>query len=297
MKCCELADRHSSLAPLNSSKKIKVAIYKRVSTLDQAREGYSLDAQERALRAYCADHKYEVYDVYADEGISGKDITHRPEMKRLLDDADAEAYDIILIWALSRLTRSVSDLYNTWECISKRGIGLISYTESFDTSTPTGRAMMGLLGVFAQMEREITAERVAAAMEERAMRGLRTCSYILGYDSVLHGGLKVNTKEAEMVKAIYKQYIRHKSFSFIAKWSNKQGYRGKRGSKLSPESIHKILTRPIYCGYYTFHGRPIKPAVGQEVPPILDKRTFNTVQRIIESNTSGRTRERPLVYL
>jgi predicted site-specific integrase-resolvase len=78
---------------------LRVGIYKRVSTTDQAEDGYSLDMQERVLRAYCADHGYEVYDVYADEGISGKDIKHRQGMRRLLADADARRYDIILVWA------------------------------------------------------------------------------------------------------------------------------------------------------------------------------------------------------
>lgn len=277
--------------------KLRAALYKRVSTLDQAREGYSLDAQERVLRAYCADHGYEVYNVYADEGKSGKDIRHRPHMQEMLADADAGKYDIILVWALSRLTRSVIDLYDTWRRVSRRAIGLISYTESFDTSTPTGRAMMGMLGVFAQMEREIDGERTAAAMEERAMRGLRTCQYILGYDPIPHGGLTVNAPEAEIVRGIYAQYLRDKSFIAVSDWSQRQGHRGKRGATLSPESIHKILTRPAYCGYYSFHGRPIKPTEGQEVPAILNTATYNRVQKIIESNGRGRSRKHQLVYL
>lgn len=276
---------------------MKAALYKRVSTLDQAKEGYSLDAQERVLRAYCADHNYEIYDVYADEGISGRDIKHRPAMCRLLNDASKEKFNIILVWALSRFTRSVFDLYNTWGDLSQKGIALISYTESFDTSTPTGRAMMGILGVFAQMEREITAERVAVAMEERAHRGLRTCAYILGYDTVKKGGLQINAHEAGIVKAIYQQYLRVKSFSAVSEWSQNKGILGKHGHLLSPESVHKILTRPIYCGYYSYRGRPFKPAPGQEVPPIIPKELFNSVQKIISKNSCGRNRTHPLVYL
>lgn len=89
--------------------KKQVAIYIRVSTLDQARDGYSLDAQEKTLRKWCEERKYNVYDLYADKGISGKDIKHRPDINRLLNDAKNGKFDLVLFWALSRFTRSVSD--------------------------------------------------------------------------------------------------------------------------------------------------------------------------------------------
>lgn len=160
----------------------RVAIYIRVSTLDQAREGYSLEAQEKTLRKWCDDRKYHVLDLYADKGISGKDIEHRPDMNRLLNDAKEGKFDIVLFWALSRFTRSVSDLYSTMEKFQSWNVDMVSYTEAFDTSTPMGRAMIGIVGVFAQLERELTSERVSAAMSERASQGKRTCSEILGYD-------------------------------------------------------------------------------------------------------------------
>lgn len=276
---------------------LRAALYKRVSTIDQAEEGYSLDAQERVLRTYCADHGYEVYDVYADEGISGKDIKHRPQMRRLLEDADAKAFDIILVWALSRLTRSVADLYNTWARISAQGIGLISYTEAFDTSTPTGRAMMGLLGVFAQMEREITAERVATAMEERALRGMRTCVEVLGYDSIPGGGLRINAHEAKTVQYIFTQYLECHNMVEVARRCNAARYHGKRGKPFQPESIHKVLTRFIYCGYYRWHGRPIAPSSGWEVPSIISPQDYNRVQRIMLQRDTGRIRRHDLVML
>ena len=106
--------------------------------------------------------------LYADRGISAKDILHRPEMRHLLEDAKRHKFDIVIFWALSRFTRSVQDLYFTMESFKKLGIDMISYTESFDTSSPMGRAMIGIIGIFAQLERELTGERVAAALRERA---------------------------------------------------------------------------------------------------------------------------------
>ncbi len=112
----------------------RVAIYIRVSTLDQAREGYSLDAQEKTLRKWCDDRRYEIFDLYADKGISGKDIEHRPDMNRLLKDAREGKFNVVLFWALSRFTRSVSDLYSTMEKFQKWNIDMVSYTEAFDRS-------------------------------------------------------------------------------------------------------------------------------------------------------------------
>ena len=182
--------------------KKRVAIYIRVSTLDQAQEGYSLDAQEKTLRKWCDDRKYTIYDLYADRGISGKDIEHRPDMNRLLKDAKKNEFDVVLFWALSRFTRSVSDLYHTMENFQKWNVDMISYTESFDTSTPMGRAMIGIVGVFSQLERELTSERVSAALAERAAQGKRTCSEILGYDLDGRDSFKINTKEAEYVRFV-----------------------------------------------------------------------------------------------
>lgn len=204
------------------------ALYIRVSTLDQAREGYSLAAQQAALEAWARSHGYEP-TLYADEGISGKDIRHRPAMVQLLADVEAGKVAIVAVWALSRLTRSVADLYQTWELLDANGVGLISHTESFDTSTPTGRAMMGLLGIFAQMEREITGERVRAAMAERATQGKRTCHRVLGYDAVGADNLVPNPAEAQIVQYIFAKYLEHKSLSAVAELCRIRGYHGKRG--------------------------------------------------------------------
>lgn len=190
----------------------RVAIYIRVSTLDQVREGYSLEAQEKILRKWCADRKYEIIYLYADKGISGKDIEHRPDMNRLLRDAEERQFDMVLFGALSRFTRSVSDLYSTMEKFQKWNVDMVSYTEAFDTFTPMGRAMVGIVGVFAQLERELTSERVSVAMAERASQGKRTCSEILGYDLAGKDSFKINQKEAEDVRFCFSEYLLRKIY-------------------------------------------------------------------------------------
>lgn len=270
--------------------KLFAAIYIRVSTLDQAREGYSLDAQERALRKWCDNHGYDIYDVYADCGISGKDIDHRPEMIRLLQNAREKKFNCVVFWALSRFTRSVSDLYRTLEGFQRNGIGMVSYTESFDTSTPMGRAMIGIVGIFAQLERELTSERVIAAMTERAMQGKRTCSEALGYDIFGKDTMIINDKEAEYVCFCFDEYLRLKNLSKVATLAAAKGYRGKRGAIPNAYLVSKILTNPVYAGYNRFRGSIYK---GNH-PPIVSVYTFNCVQALLRKR--GKMCGRPRAY-
>ena len=273
----------------------RVAIYARVSTEEQAEHGYSIDAQKRTLRKWCELNGYEIYDIYADEGISGKDISHRPNMLRLLEDAKCKRFNLVLFWALSRFTRSVNDLYNTMELFERLGISMISYTEPFDTSSPIGRAMIGIVGIFAQLERELTGERVSLAMEERAVKGKRTCNEILGYDIIGKDSFLINESEAEYVKFCFKEFLKCKNLSAVARKARDCGFRGKRGREPCAYSIEKILGRPQYCGYNPFHGRTYKGIH----EPIISIETYNKVQRLLENRPMkcGRHRTEPVMYV
>ena len=259
------------------------ALYIRVSTLDQAREGYSLAAQQAALEAWAREHNY-VSALYQDAGISGKDIDHRPAVRQLLADVEAGGISVVAVWALSRFTRSVADLYDMWEILDAHNVGLISHTEGFDTNTPTGRAMMGFLGVFAQLERELTAERVRAAIAERAAQGKRTCNSVLGYDLAGADSLVPNPEEAEMVQYIFGKYLEHRSLSAVAELCRLRGYAGKRGRIMSAWSVRLILTRPIYAGYNSWRGQLIR---GQH-EPLVTLSDYNRVQRMLAKAATGR---------
>lgn len=263
------------------------ALYIRVSTLDQAREGYSLAAQQAALEAWAAAHGYATA-LYQDAGISGKDIDHRPAMRQMLADAEAGKIAVVAVWALSRLTRSVADLYTTLELLAAHQVGLTSYTESFDTGTPMGRAMMGMIGVFAQMEREITAERVRAAMAERAAQGKRTCHSVLGYDPSGADDLIINPAEAEIIRYIFAKYLEHRSLSAVAELCRLHGYHGKRGREMCAWSVRLILSRPIYAGYNSWHGQLIRGSH----QPLISVADFNRVQRLLASPATGRKARR-----
>lgn len=267
---------------------IKAAIYTRVSTTEQAREGYSLEAQEKVLREYCVLKKYQIIDIYSDEGISGKDITHRPEMNRLLADAKAQKFDIILVWKLTRFSRRLSDLTKTCEDLEKWNVYLVSYSESFDCSTPAGKMIRNMLGTVAQFEREVIAENVRLGMDARAAKGKRTCSQVLGYNLKGKDSLIINEEESNYVKYIYDSYLTYKNLSEVAGLCIKQGYRGKRGRKPTPQSILVILTRPLYCGYNSYCGKLYKGLH----EPIVDVDTFNKVQALLrkQGKNTGRPR-------
>lgn len=152
------------------SKKIK-AIYVRVST-DMQVEGYSIDAQIELVKAYCKSKEWDDYKIYIDPGFSGKDL-NRPKIQELIEDVKNGLIDCVLVYKLDRISRSQKDtLYLIEEVFNKYDCGFISIRESFDTTTPFGKAMIGILSVFAQLERETILERTRLGLKKRAEDGL-----------------------------------------------------------------------------------------------------------------------------
>lgn len=275
--------------------KTVVAIYIRVSTTEQAQEGYSLDAQERLLTEYCKVHGYEIYKIYRDEGISAKDVTHRPGMLSLLDDAAENKFKIILVWKLTRFSRNLADLTSICEELDKKGIALVSYSEAFDSNTPAGRMVRSMLATVAQFEREVISENVRLGMLERAKQGKRTCSSVLGYDLSGTDSLKINEEEAERVRFIFDNYETRKSISEVKRLCNEKRLRGKRGRLLREQAILTILTRPVYAGWNLFKGEVYKG----DYKAIIPIKQFNHVQRIIkqQGKITGRKRKGKIYIL
>ena len=273
---------------------VRVALYIRVSTREQAKEGYSLAAQEAVLRAHCSQKGYEVVTVYADEGISAKDIKHRPAMRELLADASRHEFNRVLVWKLSRFSRSVIDLCTSCDLLEQHGVYFESCSESFDCASAMGRMVRGILAVIAQWEREIIGENVKIAMRERAKQGKMTCSYVLGYDRE-EESFVVNSREAQIVREIYALYEQHKNVSTVARICQNIGYKGKRGGVIKPESVQKILTRFLYCGFYSYERIP-HPAPHE---PIVSIEQYNRVQDLMafHGGRAGRIRTNPLVWL
>lgn len=274
--------------------KEKVALYIRVSTREQAEEGYSLDAQQRLLLDFCKAKKYEVYRIFADVGISAKDIKNRPSFLNMMDEAKQGNFDIILVWKLTRFSRNMADLMTACEMLDKSGITLVSYSEAFDSGTPAGRMVRSILGTVAQFEREVISENVSMGLLERAKQGKRTCTQILGYD--LYGdSMRINEREAEYVNFAHDNYLICKSLEEVAALARANGYKGKRGRAPSSQSILTILTRPQYAGYNVFNGNVYKG----DFEAIRTIEQFNRVQRLIikQGKLTGQPRKTPLYIL
>ncbi|GIO63532.1 recombinase family protein [Paenibacillus cineris] len=229
---------------------MKVAIYIRVSTEDQARDGYSIRGQKKDLTEYCKANELEIANVYIDDGYSAKD-TNRPKLKELLSAAEAGEFKAILVYKLDRFTRSVRDLYDLLEKLNKHGIGFISKQEKFDTTSAMGRAMIGILGVFAQFERETIAERVRMGMVQKAREGKKPGGkHPYGYDKQ---GQSV-PEEFSILRKLRELYMDGLSYQAIAAHFTRLGVK-RRKNNWTASSVALTLENPFYAGIIRFGGK------------------------------------------
>lgn len=224
----------------------KVCLYIRVSTEEQATEGYSLSAQVNTLRQYAELQGWYVTNVYA-EGISGKSIKGRPQLQQLLVDMQYGQFDGILVWKISRLSRSLYDTLTLLKRFEEFNVQFVSYSENFDTSTPIGRLVLQLMAGIAEMERNTLSDNVKLGMKQKALEGGWNGGSVLGYDSI-DGELVINEKEAEVVRIIFTEYAQGKGLKAVANKLNKSGYKTKRGRLFSINGIAQILDNPMYIG-------------------------------------------------
>ena len=233
----------------------KVALYVRVSTTSQMEEGYSIEEQKAKLESYCDIKDWHIYKVYTDGGFSGS-TTERPALEQLIKDAKNKLFDTVLVYKLDRLSRSQKDtLYLIEDIFLKNNIEFVSLLENFDTSTPFGRAVIGLLSVFAQLEREQIKERMQLGKLGRAKAGKSMMwaktSYGYNYDKET-GSMTVNEYEALAVKEIYSSYLAGMS---ITKLRDKINEEYPKQPAWSYRTIRGILANPVYCGLNQYKGQ------------------------------------------
>lgn len=233
----------------------KVALYVRVSTTSQLEEGYSIEEQKAKLESYCDIKDWHIYKVYTDGGFSGS-TTERPALEQLIKDAQSKLFDTVLVYKLDRLSRSQKDtLYLIEDIFLKNNIEFVSLLENFDTSTPFGRAVIGLLSVFAQLEREQIKERMQLGKLGRAKAGKSMMwaktSYGYNYDKET-GSMTVNEYEALAVKEIFTSYLAGMS---ITKLRDKINGEYPKQPAWSYRTIRGILANPVYCGLNQYKGQ------------------------------------------
>lgn len=224
----------------------RAALYVRVSTEAQAEEGYSIDEQLIRLRAYCKAQDWVVAGVYQDPGFSGSSL-ERPGIRALM--GAAADYDVVAVYRLDRLSRSQRDtLYLIEDVFAPVKTDFVSITESFDTSTSVGKAMVGILSAFSQLERERIKERMQDGRIGRAKSGkaMRWTSTPYGYRYV-DGGYEIDELEARAVRAAYRWYLEGESQSAITRRLQAE-YPKPEKSPWAKSKVKRVLTNPVYIG-------------------------------------------------
>ncbi|MEK6840829.1 MAG: recombinase family protein [Nanoarchaeota archaeon] len=181
------------------------AIYVRVSTQEQAQQGFSLNAQQEALENYAKALGYEIHKVYRDEGKSAKDLK-RPEMTNLLQDAEAGKFSAIFIYKLDRFSRSIKDLILTIDKLKDWGIDFVSLQDRIETTSASGKLMFHIIGAFAEFERNIIGDRTKFGMQRKAKEGGFITRAPKGY-KLLNKKLVINEEEAKKVKEIFQEFL------------------------------------------------------------------------------------------
>jgi len=222
------------------------ALYVRVSTEAQAEEGYSVEAQKKLLEAWCVSREIENYEFYVDAGFSGSNI-ERPAIKLMLENIEKGLIDAVAVYKLDRLSRSQKDtLYLIEDIFNPHEVGFVSLSENMDTATPIGRAMLGIMSAFAQLERETIRIRTRMGMKERVKSGLWMGGGKIpfGYDYDKESGSLVKNENSETVRRIYELYLDGYSPAAIAK---------KLGLKYD-RLVSQILKRKTNTGLIPYKG-------------------------------------------
>jgi site-specific DNA recombinase len=270
-------------------KTVRCAIYTRVSTdhgLDQ--EFNSLDAQHDAASAYIKSQAHAGWTLirsrYDDGGYSGGS-TDRPDLQRLLDDIRARKLDVIVVYKVDRLTRSLADFAKLVELFDAHGVSFVSVTQQFNTTTSMGRLTLNVLLSFAQFEREVTSERIRDKIAASKRKGIWVGGTLPLSYQMKDGKIAVIENEAERVRQIYRRYLELGSVNALVRDLREQNFRTKsrllatgatRGGILFGRgSLFYLLRNRFYIGEVKYKDE-ILPG---EQPAIMDRALFDAVQQ------------------
>jgi site-specific DNA recombinase len=280
---------------------IRCAIYTRKSSEEGLEQEFnSLHAQREACEAYIRSQAHEGWrclpERFDDGGHSGGTI-ERPALQRLIADVQDRKLDVIVLYKIDRLTRSLADFARLAELFDRHAVSFVSVTQQFNTTTSMGRLMLNVLLSFAQFEREITGERIRDKIAASKKKGIWMGGVVpLGYDA-RDRQLVVNPDDAETVRSIFNLYLERGTVPALADELVKRGIHTRSrtlpdgrqtGNRLlSRGHLYQLLSNPIYIGRLSHKGSSY-PGLHQ---PIIDQRTWETVQTRLDKNAQGsRTR-------
>lgn len=260
----------------------RAAIYTRVSTEDQAKEGYSLAAQRERLEAYCDAQGWDIVDYYVDEGHSGRN-TRRPAYHRMMEER--EKWDILLVMKMDRIHRNSKNFMIMMENLEKWGKKFSSMSESLDTSNAVGRFVVDIIQRIAQLESEQIGERTYMGMRQKAESGQGLLGFRVPFGYHIHGGTLIqDMEEAKVVRSIYDQYLAGQTMDMIAWGLNRDAVTTRGESHWTVWSISRILHNPVYAG----HLRWDDLIIPSDHLPIIPVELFNQVQRKIASRVKNK---------
>jgi len=254
--------------------RLKAALYIRVSTDKQASEGSSLEVQEEKLRKFCSLHDWDVFRLYADRGISGKD-TERPQFQELMRDARTKRFEVVVVAKLDRFGRSLRDLINSIHELNAIGIQFTSINDNINTTTPNGKLLFHVLGAFAEFEREIIHERMMAGIAKSRELGRIIGRVPIGY-KVFNKTVSIDAEKARLVTGIFHAYASGATVFKIA-----------RRLSMKPSTVSYVLKNQYYANR-NVNGRH-EPLVSQEL--------FNAIQPALQTPRRPYQPVTPLVTL
>ena len=259
-----------------SKEKMMVFGYARVSTDNQI-ENYSIEEQTSRLKAYCAAKGWTLLHVYIDGGYSGGN-TNRPALQEMLHAIQKNKVDAVVVYKLDRLSRSQKDTLTLIEDeLLAHGTDFVSINENFDTSTPFGRAMIGILSVFAQLEKDQITERFTMGRIGRSKSGYfhGGGNAPTGYDYI-DGHLIINEYEAIQVREVFSLFLSGKSINAI--WHDLSG---RYTTKWTASKVRNVLKNSLYMGKVHYFGQEYD-GVHQ---PIIDSETYHAANRLLNSSS------------
>ena len=271
-------------------KKKLVGGYIRVSTERQV-EGYSIEGQITQIEQYCQFNGYELVDIYADRGISGKSM-NRPELQRMLNDAKNGKLDCVMVYKTNRLARNTSDLLTIVEELHRQNVEFFSLSERMEVKNSTGKLMLQILASFSKFERNTILENIYTGQRQRALEGYYQGNLPLGYNNIPDNKkeLMINQHEANIVKYIFESYAKGHGYRKIANALNHKGYVTKKGNPFSISAVTYILSNPFYIGKIQFakykdwndkrrKGLNDKPVIAEgKHTPIISQSLWDKVQ-------------------
>lgn len=281
----------------------KVAIYIRVSTSYQVDKD-SLPMQRKDLTAYS-----ELilgipdYVIFEDAGYSGKN-TDRPAFQEMIKRIRQHEFSHVLVWKIDRISRNLLDFAQMYQELRKLRVVFVSKNEQFDTSTAMGEAMLKIILVFAELERNMTSERVTATMISRANSGIWNGGRVpFGYSYDKENCIfSINVNEAKICLELKEDYLKNKSINHTVKFLNDKGYRTRSGSEWTSTTVWKIISSPFYCGTYRYNqrkGTDINPEdewvlVPNHHPALFTQAEYEAMEHLRKKNarnmqTAGRS--------